>query len=303
MFPIAFALCATALLACSFNATATNITNTAGKVYSNVELVRREPDGITLRHDGGGLSKVYFRELPKEIRDKYEPEKVVEAFLKQQEQKALQLQQRKREQAAIRARKEAEKIDSSTKETHIFEAEVVDKSETISTPIIPVIERSIFGVNLGETMSSLDKKCRRARVSVDKSWNYTDNDHPGKIIVITGALNSNPSIKETHLSVFENRVYGVQLFFEDGSEANYEVLKQSLGNKYGEDQGGPFDEIESKSTFYTSFDGQPVSIVLNHDTGIMTDDTLSITYTYDALTFLAMKEFTRRKASKVEDDL
>jgi len=109
--PIVVALCATALLACSFNATAANITNTAGKVYSNVELVRREPDGITLRHDGG-LSKVYFWDLPKEIREKfgYKPEKAQTFYRQSQErQHQQQMEHQRREQAAAKARKEAQK--------------------------------------------------------------------------------------------------------------------------------------------------------------------------------------------------
>ena len=68
--PLLAAICAAALVACSFNARAANITNTAGKIYFNVEFVRRDPDSLTLRHDGG-LSKVYFWEVSKAVQDRY----------------------------------------------------------------------------------------------------------------------------------------------------------------------------------------------------------------------------------------
>jgi hypothetical protein len=43
-----------------------------GKVYENAEVSRVEPDGIVLKTKSG-ISKVYFRELPKEVQERFLP--------------------------------------------------------------------------------------------------------------------------------------------------------------------------------------------------------------------------------------
>src|SRR5438552_16430772 len=46
-----------------------------GKEYKNVTVSRVEPDGIVLRTKSG-ISKVYFRELPKEVQERFLPSPV-----------------------------------------------------------------------------------------------------------------------------------------------------------------------------------------------------------------------------------
>ena len=43
-----------------------------GKEYKNVTVSRVEPDGIVL-NTKSGISKVYFRELPKEVQERFLP--------------------------------------------------------------------------------------------------------------------------------------------------------------------------------------------------------------------------------------
>jgi hypothetical protein len=53
-----------------------------GKVYKNATVSRVEADGIVLR-TGGGISKVYFTELPPEVQERFhfaKPEPPREAF-------------------------------------------------------------------------------------------------------------------------------------------------------------------------------------------------------------------------------
>src|SRR5207253_4895305 len=83
-------LTANALLAADFKAI-------DGKEYKNVTVSRVEPDGIVLT-SSSGISKVYFTELPKEVRERfhYNPMKAAvysarvtasqDAYQKQQEQ-------------------------------------------------------------------------------------------------------------------------------------------------------------------------------------------------------------------------
>ena len=105
------AICAIALLAYTFNARSEDITDVAGRTYSNVELVHVEPDGLTLRHDAG-FSKVYFWELPEAIQEKhgYKPENA-EAFRKQQQ--LSQSEYEKRRQAVDKEGSEGPKEEST----------------------------------------------------------------------------------------------------------------------------------------------------------------------------------------------
>jgi hypothetical protein len=75
----------------------TTITTRDGATYSNVTVTRVEPDGITIRHDAG-LIKLFFRELPQDLRDYYgaDPEKA-RAYSRQQAQSQQQFQERARE--------------------------------------------------------------------------------------------------------------------------------------------------------------------------------------------------------------
>ena len=51
-------------------ALAGNITNNAGKVYSDVQVVNTEPDGISISHRSG-VTKLFFSELPHDIQKQY----------------------------------------------------------------------------------------------------------------------------------------------------------------------------------------------------------------------------------------
>ena len=69
---------------------AEEITTTKGKTYSNIVVQRVEPDGITIKH-AAGLGKIYFSELPPEIRQKYgyDAEKHRQYYSEQQTQAAI----------------------------------------------------------------------------------------------------------------------------------------------------------------------------------------------------------------------
>lgn len=87
-----------------------SLTNLAGTVFHEVKVIRIEPDGINIDHSGG-LAKIFFRELPRDIQLKYgyDPEaaaqhrqRALEARRARQAWQAQQAQQQAqaREQAA-----------------------------------------------------------------------------------------------------------------------------------------------------------------------------------------------------------
>lgn len=51
-------------------ASARDLTTTTGVTYTNASLVRVEPDGITIKYDGG-LTKLHPSQLPQELREKF----------------------------------------------------------------------------------------------------------------------------------------------------------------------------------------------------------------------------------------
>ena len=68
---------------------ADDITTIKGKKYTDVVVQRVDPDGISIKHSAG-LGKLYFSELPPEIRSKYgyDPEKHQKYYEAQQRQAA-----------------------------------------------------------------------------------------------------------------------------------------------------------------------------------------------------------------------
>jgi sRNA-binding protein len=74
-----------------------------GKEYKNATVSRVEPDGITIKTKSG-LSKIYFRELPKEVQERfhYEPQQAAQYTAQTVEQIRI-TQQQKIEQDQKRA--------------------------------------------------------------------------------------------------------------------------------------------------------------------------------------------------------
>ena len=167
-----------------------------------------------------------------------------------------------------------------------------------------VIDKSFFGTKLGECDNAVESACKAAGHFIHRTaWKFTDEDHPGVIWTISGAMNGNTSIKRTRLCFFEHRLYQIEVLFRDSSLQNYHVIKDSLEKKYGNNKPGFMDAIESKAKFEVNIDGHAVCIVINHDTAFMEDDTLALLYTHDKLLDAVLQEMNRRKASKIVDDL
>lgn len=170
----------------------------------------------------------------------------------------------------------------------------------------PVIKRPIFGLNLGESGKALLEKAHAAGIKIKKDEViFSDKDMPANIWTIAGAWNGNKAVKQTNLRLYGGQVYNIDIIMADSSSNNYEVLKGSLEKKYGKDQAGFAETMESKSIFKTTFDGQVVGITLNSDLDFTAEGgtTLTLTYRYQKMVEAVIAEYNRRKASKVEGDL
>jgi len=62
------------------------ITNREGRIFSNATVIRTEPDGISIRHSGG-ITKLFWSELPAAVVQQYDPDP--DAAIAYQEQKRI----------------------------------------------------------------------------------------------------------------------------------------------------------------------------------------------------------------------
>jgi len=182
VFPVVLALGAAALFANPFLARSENITDLAGKTYINAEIVRIEPDGLTLKHDAG-LSKLSFSELPEEIQKKhgYKPEKATSSG--KQQQSSHKEYEKKVHQSLDSKSTEAPKEDLTPDfpvwiynihpiKGRISRVEFDVQNNTMEDLIIRVHYKDIF-IKGGETLTN-------QRISFSRSLDFMHVDAGGK---------------------------------------------------------------------------------------------------------------------------
>ena len=100
---------------------AVEITNNLGHVYKNASIIRIEPDGLSIKHEGG-IAKLFFSELPPDMQEKYgyDPAKAT-----QYRQRAMQAQQ----QHHAQVRQASAPLQSQAFPVHLYDIIAVkDKS-------------------------------------------------------------------------------------------------------------------------------------------------------------------------------
>ena len=116
------------------------ITTLKGKIYENAKVTRTEPDGITIQHPGG-ITKIFYTELPPETQDKYgyDPEKhrqYYDSMLKLKKQRDVTIQQN--QQVQKRTAELKKRIASGN--VTLPEWDVILKGKT-STEVLSLIGR------------------------------------------------------------------------------------------------------------------------------------------------------------------
>lgn len=86
-----------------------------GQEYKNATLSRVEPDGIVLI-TGSGISKVYFTELPKEVRDRFHYDAAQATAYTADQNAQVESLRKQREEARQKAADEIEKQDRIKKQ-------------------------------------------------------------------------------------------------------------------------------------------------------------------------------------------
>ena len=165
--------------------------------------------------------------------------------------------------------------------------------------LLSTISKPIFGIYLGETINSLQRRTQIVS-NINKS-EMTDKDLATTIWILK---NKNPNIKYLSVTTFNNRIYTISVDFVDNSESNYEVTKSQLAKKYkSENESGFVGAMFGEASFWTTIDGVPVAIWLNRDIGFMEDDTLNLLYAHVPLLNQVIWKSEKRKAEKIKKDL
>ncbi len=102
------------LFAVAATASARDLTTTAGVTYTNASLVRVEPDGITIKYDGG-LTKLHPSQLPQELREKFHFNAKDAAQYAKKQAEAVQLANARRDAAVRLQREEQAKLEAAEK--------------------------------------------------------------------------------------------------------------------------------------------------------------------------------------------
>ena len=93
---------------------ARDLTTTGGVTYTNASLIRVEPDGITIKHDGG-LAKIHPSQLPPELREKFHFDAASASAYAQQQAAAVRAANARRD-AVLAERKLQEAEEERMKE-------------------------------------------------------------------------------------------------------------------------------------------------------------------------------------------
>ncbi len=170
----------------------------------------------------------------------------------------------------------------------------------------PILSKSIFGVNLGESEASFRQKCKninKTPIIVD----FGDKYYPGKMLKISGAINCNDAIEETWVSFFHDQISCIFLYFKDKSIDNSIVLEFSLGEKYTS-MDDTTDGLLRKSgivAFSSFIDNESITMKLQHGDSVIEGiyEFIVLEYRYKKIFWDSFDENHELKKQKVFDDL
>lgn len=172
---------------------------------------------------------------------------------------------------------------------------------------LPVLRsKDIFGVYLGEETRDVGKRIVAAGIDLrhereDKQGTIKDTPPASWF---QGALNGSDTVKTTELAVVNSRIASVSIRFKDGSLEHYKSLEVALAETYGASNGDHFGSAWSSCSFSTTFEGQPVFIVLSYmHLANTSSEALNLTYRYSALLDLYKEQIRLKRFHSVKDVL
>jgi tRNA_anti-like len=156
-----------------------------GKEYKNVTVSRVEPDGFVLV-TSVGISKVYFTELPKEVRERFHYDATTKAASYSADQVATQETFRKQQQAA--QQKRAEEREKYWRENPTPEPQARSLSNATGNSLTgSALDRPAYGQSAGSiAVTSPEMLVGEYAASEIKA----DNKYKGRICSLSGTIKS-----------------------------------------------------------------------------------------------------------------
>ena len=169
------------------------------------------------------------------------------------------------------------------------------------------IDRPFFGVNLGETRESLEKKCKDSGVKFIEDTT-TDNDgYPVYSFLINGAVNKNQEIDTSNIIIYKDRVFVIEITFKNATLEKYEIIKQSLDQEYGRwsyRRSPDENDLSINKDFVLSakIDDKDVDIILIYNTSFFNDE-LKLLYYHSEICDKANKARIESISNRVKEGL
>lgn len=161
-----------------------------------------------------------------------------------------------------------------------------------------ILKNPIFGIYLGESFNSLKK---RKKIN-PSAYAYTNKDCPGSIWNVE---NTDANIKTLLISTYQEKIYEITIYLADASQANYDVIKKQLQEKYaGVDDEGLVETLFSDIKIRSVVDGTELMISLNYDNNFgLDDDEMILRYIHSPIWEKVQAEMKHRKAAKISSEL
>ena len=203
-----------------------------------------------------------------------------------------------------------DKNDSSSDENFKQSTRSVEKSlssekrqgfekpiETIADPEkVKPLSQSMMGIYLGETVDDLKNRFNIEPINSQEQTELGIHQDPDDPTVALEVTHTSKNIKRCEVKIYCNKIYEIDITFQDGSDENYKAIRNKLKNKYKDD----YSETYGNADFGTVIDGIRVDIYLGHDSGYKLT---FITYKYKRLADMKEEEMIHKKSAKISEQL
>lgn len=169
--------------------------------------------------------------------------------------------------------------------------------ETIADPErAKRLNQSMMGIYLGETVDDLKKRFKVEPIDLQEQAELGIHQDPDDPTVELEVVHTSKNIKHCEVKIYCNKIYEIDITFQDGSDENYKAIRNKLKNKYKDD----YSETYGNADFGIVVDGIRVDIYLGHDSGYKLT---FITYKYKGLADMKEEEMIQKKSAKISEQL
>lgn len=156
---------------------------------------------------------------------------------------------------------------------------------------IKQIQKSVFGIYLGETLADLTKRC---------SVEHLADEGDFKIYLVK---TDSPNVKTLYAMSFANKICSIRAILVDSSDGNYNAVIKEIKSKYKIIEEEEPISIDKAHSFLVDILGELVMVSVELEKGFMEKDKLTVTYIYKRLAALAIKVEEFKKAKKIGGEL